>query len=76
MEYTLPFDPAAGFHDYRIEWSRRRVRFRVDDVLMQEWTAGVPGDAMYVMSNAWWPTWLPGGSLDTPELHEINRIIY
>ncbi len=76
VEYTLPFDPAVGFHDYRIEWSRRRVRFRVDGVLMQEWTAGVPGDAMYVMSNAWWPTWLPGGSLDAPQLHEINRIVY
>ena len=52
VELTLSFDPAAGFHDYRIEWSRRRVRFLVDGMLVQEWTAGVPRDAMYVMSNA------------------------
>ena len=73
---TLPFDPAAGFHDYRIEWSRERVRFLVDGGLMQEWTTGVPRDAMYVMSNAWWPTWLSGPKPDTPRLHEIDRIIY
>ena len=76
VEHTLSFDPAAGFHNYRIEWSRRRVRFLVDGVLMQEWTAGVPADAMYVMSNAWWPTWLSGPTLDTPRLHEIDRIVY
>ena len=73
---TLPFDPATGFHDYRIEWSRDRVRFLVDGELMQEWTTGVPRDAMYVMSNAWWPTWLSGPKPGTPRLHEIDRIVY
>ena len=73
---ALLFDPAAEFHDYRIEWSRERVRFLVDGELMQEWTTGVPRDAMYVMSNAWWPTWLSGPKPDTPRLHEIDRIIY
>ena len=58
-EYTLPFDPAARFHDYRIEWSRRRVRFLVDGVPMQEFTKRVPRKAMYVFSSAWWPSWLP-----------------
>ncbi len=76
VEYTLSFDPAAAFHDYRIEWSRGRVRFLVDGAPMQEWTAGIPRDAMYVMSNAWWPTWLSGPILDTPQLHEIDRIVY
>ena len=77
VERTLSFDPADGFHDYRIEWSRRRVRFLVDGALMQEWTAGVPGDAMYVMSNVWWPTWLPPvPQLGTPLVHEIDRIVY
>ncbi len=76
VEHTLSFDPAAGLHDYRIEWSRQRVRFLVDGELMQEWTEGVPRDAMYVMSNAWWPTWLPGLTLGTPRLHEIDRIVY
>ena len=76
VQRTLLFDPAAGFHDYRIEWSRRRVRFLVDGELMQEWTEGIPRDAMYVMSNAWWPTWMNEPTLGAPELHEIDRIVY
>ncbi len=76
VEHTLSFDPAAGFHDSRNEWSRGRVGFLVDGALMKEWTAGVPRDAMYVMSNAWWPTWLSGPTLATPGLHQIDRIVY
>ena len=76
MEHPLSFDPAAEFHDYRIEWSRDRVRFLVDGIPMQEWTAGIPRDAMYVMSNAWWPNWLDEDTLGTPRLHEIDRIVY
>jgi beta-glucanase (GH16 family) len=76
VEHTLPFDPAVRFHNYRIEWSSSRVRFLVDGVLMQEWTEGVPQDAMYVMSNAWWPTWMSGPTLDESQMHEIDRIIY
>ena len=76
VRHTLSFDPAMGFHDYRIEWSRRRVRFLVDGELMQEWTEGIPRDAMYVMSNAWWPIWLDEPPLGTPRLHEIDRIVY
>ena len=74
--HTLSFDPAVMPHDYRIEWSRRRVRFLVDGVLMQEWTEGVPRDAMYVMSNAWWPTWMTGPTLFEARTHEIDRIVY
>ena len=76
VRLTLPFDPTAGLHDYRIEWSRRRVRFLVDGVLMQKWTKGVPQDAMYVMSNAWWPDWMDGPILDESRMHQIDRIIY
>ena len=76
MRRTLLFDPTVEFHDYRIEWSRGRVRFLVDGELMQEWTEGVPRDAMYVMSNAWWPVWLNEPPLGTPRLHEIDRIVY
>ncbi len=76
VRYPLSFDPTAGLHDYRTEWSRRRVRFLVDDVLMQEWTEGIPRDAMYVMSNVWWPTWMNGLTQDEDRTHEIDRIIY
>ena len=76
VKHKLDFDPAKDFHDYRIEWSRRRVRFLVDGVPMQQWTTGVPQQAMYVFSNAWWPTWLSGPQLGTPRAHEIDRITY
>ena len=76
VKRTLSFDPAVRFHNYRIEWSSSRVRFLVDGVLMHEWTGDVPQDAMYVMSNAWWPTWMNEPTLDDPKLHEIDRIIY
>ena len=50
--------------------------FPGDGELMQEWKEGVPRDAMYVMSNAWWPVWLNEPPLGTPRLHEIDRIVY
>ncbi len=43
---------------------------------MHEWAGAVPQDAMYVMSNAWWPVWLTGSTLSTPGLHEIDSIVY
>lgn len=73
---TLPFDPSAGFHDYRIEWDRRVVRFLVDGVEYVAWSSGVPRDPMYLMSNLWWPTWLSGPPPSTVRTLELDRIIY
>jgi beta-glucanase (GH16 family) len=70
----LPFDPADAFHDYRIEWSRREVRFLVDGVLMQSWRRGIPQNPMYLMANTWWPVWLTGPLLDTPAPLVIDEI--
>ena len=84
-EHALDFDPSDGFHDYRIEWSPSRVRFLVEGNLVQEFTRGIPRQPMYVMSNTWWPDWLPDcpedrvcvpDQLDSPEKHIIDRIIY
>ncbi len=78
--HTLPFDPAARFHDYRIEWSPRRVRFLVDGVPMEKFTTGVPRKAMYLFSSAWWPSWhptpAPPPQLNRDRRHRIDRIIY
>lgn len=71
---TLPFDPAASLHDYRIEWSARGVGFRVDGVVMQEFRRGIPRNDMFVMANTWWPTWLTGPLLAEPATFEIDRI--
>lgn len=71
---TLPFDPAAALHDYRIEWSARTVRFCVDGVVMQEFRRGIPKNEMFVMANTWWPAWLTGPLLAEPATFEIARI--
>ncbi|HEX6038304.1 glycoside hydrolase family 16 protein [Longimicrobium sp.] len=71
---TLPFDPAAGLHDYAIEWTAKTVKFRVDGVVMQEFKRGIPKSAMFVMANTWWPTWLTGPVLTTPRTFSIDRI--
>jgi endo-1,3-1,4-beta-glycanase ExoK len=71
---TLPFDPAAALHDYRIEWSVKVVRFRVDGVVMQEFRRGIPKNAMFVMANTWWPAWLTGPLLAEPRTFVIDRI--
>jgi len=71
---TLPFDPAAGLHDYRIEWSNKLVRFRVDGVVMQDYKHGIPRQAMFVMANTWWPTWLTGPLPTAPRTFQIDRI--
>lgn len=58
IEKQLPFDPTADFHEYAIEYDRKSVRFLVDGVPMQSWTAGLPRTTMYLHVNAWFPSWL------------------
>lgn len=76
-EYVLPFDPADGFHDYRIEWARGSLRFLVDGTPMYTWSTrkGVPAGTMRLMANAWWPTWIGGGAHDVDHAMEIDRIV-
>ena len=76
VQTTLPFDPTAAYHDYRIEWDPGRVAFFVDGVPMQTFTTGVPQDPMYIMSNAWWPVWMSGPMPDAPVSLGIDRIVY
>lgn len=56
----LPFDPTAGFHQYRFDYSPLYMRFYVDGVLMQQWTDGITMSPMRLYANAWFPTWLEG----------------
>jgi beta-glucanase (GH16 family) len=60
-EAVLPFEPAAGFHDYRIDHARDALRFFVDGVEIARFSTSLPGARMHVMANAWWPEWLEGG---------------
>ncbi len=75
-EHVLPFDPAGGYHDYRIEWSRNLVRFLVDGVLMETFTTDVPRAKMHVFSNTWWPNWLSGAPPASPRSMHIDRVVY
>lgn len=70
----LPFDPAAGDHEYRIDWRAGEVRFSVDGAMMQRWSDGVPHQPMYVMANAWWPNWMEGRLLGEARAVLIRRI--
>jgi beta-glucanase (GH16 family) len=54
----LPFDPAAGYHDYTIRWSARDLVLLADGARLARWTSGFPRQPMRVMANVWWPTWL------------------
>ncbi|HEY0154242.1 MAG TPA: glycoside hydrolase family 16 protein [Longimicrobium sp.] len=57
-ELPLPFDPAAGFHEYRIDFHPGRVAFLIDGAEVQRWTRALPTHPMRLMVNAWWPRWL------------------
>jgi beta-glucanase (GH16 family) len=75
-EETLPFDPSAGFHDYRIDHARNAVRFSVDGVELASFFSPLPSAQMHVMANAWWPTWLQGGPYPTEHNVQIEWIRY
>jgi beta-glucanase (GH16 family) len=52
---TLPFDPSAGFHDYRFDYTPDSVKFYVDGV--HYWTVAkrIPPSPMFFLVNAHWP---------------------
>ena len=60
VKRTLPYDPSADFHDYRIGWAADRVTFEVDGEVFATFETGIPRRPMYLMSNAFWPHWLEG----------------
>ena|GEM_PF-2387675 len=56
----LPFDPTAGFHDYRFDYAPGSMSFYADGQLMKTWTDGIPQTSMHLMVNTWFPSWLEG----------------
>ena len=73
---TLPFDPSAAVHSYRIEYARGVVRFSVDGVVYQQWSSNknIPRSAMYLMVNTWWPVWIGGDPLPSDVVLEIESV--
>jgi beta-glucanase (GH16 family) len=72
----LPFDPAAGFHEYAIDWSSGRASFLVDGVLVHTFRKRIPSRPMHVFANAWWPVWLSGSPPATDAFLTIDRISF
>jgi beta-glucanase (GH16 family) len=75
-EVVLPFDPAADFHDYRIDHARNALRFYVDGTEVAQFSTPLPGAQMHVMANAWWPEWLEGGPYPSAHGATIEWIRY
>lgn len=57
---TIPFDPTAGFHEYRFDYSPTSVTFYADGRPIKTWNDGIPQTSMHLMVNSWFPTWLNG----------------
>lgn len=72
----LPFDPTAGYHEYRFYYHEEYARFYVDGELMKEWTTGIPDTPMYLMANAWYPTWLAPEKQNRDEYLLVDYIDY
>ncbi|KAL8929487.1 MAG: hypothetical protein Q9208_001156 [Pyrenodesmia sp. 3 TL-2023] len=49
----LPFHPSDGFHEYRFDWSPKKVSFYADGQFIQDLTQGVPVDPGFIMLNHW-----------------------
>lgn len=56
----LPFDPTAGFHDYRFDLAPDRAEFYADGERLQTFRDGLPTGPMRLFVNSWFPAWLPG----------------
>lgn len=51
----LPFDPSAGFHDYRWDYTPDSVKFYVDGVHYGTIDERIPPSEMYLFIVAFWP---------------------
>lgn len=72
-QVPLGFDPAAGFHAYRIELGHGTVAFAVDGVTRAAWSTGVPAAPMSLYLNAWFPAWLTGGPAGLGQAALVER---
>jgi beta-glucanase (GH16 family) len=70
----LPFDPTAGFHEYRFDRAPGSVKFYADGRLMRKWTTGLPHHQMKLYVNAWYPRWLEGKSHDADKFVLVDQI--
>jgi hypothetical protein len=58
---VFPFDPTAGFHNYRFDYYPDRLDYYVDGRFIVRYTNGYPQEPMHLIVNSWYPRWVPGG---------------
>ncbi|RJN32398.1 glycoside hydrolase family 16 protein [Nesterenkonia natronophila] len=58
--HELPFDPTAGFHDYRFDYRADSVEFFADGELLETLHDEMPAGPLRLHLNAWFPTWHQG----------------
>ena len=57
-DVRLPFDPAAGFHEYAILRSTQSLQLLADHKSLALWTGGYSRGPMHALLSAWFPSWL------------------
>ncbi|RUS27129.1 concanavalin A-like lectin/glucanase domain-containing protein [Jimgerdemannia flammicorona] len=73
------FDPAADYHDYRIDWIPGKSQMWVDGVLRATLTQEVPNLAGEVLLNSWSngdPTWSQGPPTEDALLRVSSTTMY
>jgi len=74
---TLPFDPANSFHEYQIDYYQNEVRFLADKKVLAIYNNLLPSSPLKVMSNFWWPWWMPSAPKNHPDYYmEVDWIKY
>lgn len=76
MKKAFEFDPSAEYHEYRIDFYPKQVRFFVDSKLFQEFNSGLPEEAMRLLVNTWFPNWLSGVAPATDQYTYIDWFQY
>lgn len=72
----LPFDATEGFHRYHFRYGPRYVGFYAGGKLMKSWRTGVPNEAMHLLINTWYPSWLGGKRAPTNRFLLVDWIRY
>ncbi|TFK97369.1 concanavalin A-like lectin/glucanase domain-containing protein [Pterulicium gracile] len=49
----LPWDPRAGFHEYRVDWTAQATTFYLDGVQKARFTTNVPTAELLFITEAW-----------------------
>jgi len=73
--YTLAFDPAAAFHEYRFDWLPGRVDMYVDGAWLHSFHDGVP-DSPGAVHLIHWSNGDPGWSGGPPEEDAVLTVSY